>query len=716
MININPFFELGLILAVATIMGALGRKLRQPLIIMFLITGILSGPSGLAIITNYGKIELFAQMGIALLLFIVGLRLDINLIRKVGFVALATGLGQIIFTSGIGFLIALSLGITPLAAAYVSVALAFSSTIIIVKLLSDKKEIDSLHGQISVGFLIVQDIVAILALVGLTTFGSVLTNNSVFAMSLIMLAKGLGFLAVIFILTRYILPGLLKRLAESQELLLLFAISWAVILAAGGDFLGFNKEIGAFLAGISLASTRYRDLIGSKLATLRDFLLLFFFIGLGARLEWSIVGTQTGTSLILSLFVLIGNPIIVLIIMGFMGYRRRTGFMAGLTVAQISEFSLIVAALGLSIGHIRPETMGLITMVGVITIFASTYMILYSESIYRIFEKPLKIFEKRNPYRETTLDAAQKIPEINIILLGLGEYGSAIASYLLNRKKNIVAVDFDPEVLKRWQDRGTPVLYGDAADPEIMEQLPLHKARWVISTIRSKNLNLALLNMLKIRGYKGKTALTAINAGETKIYKEAGAQIVLQPFIDAVEQAADALTDAMDMLPDNSDWPIAFREIRIKSGSVFTGKSIKDIPLRPVKGISILAVSRAGKVIYDLAPEFRIYPGDRLVIMGPAAELKQAELFMNETREDDAGETERFMLGEIRIAENSDKIGRTLAELKFHQQYDVTVVGINRQGQRIIFPGPDMRLKGEDRLAVIGISKSVENLKQLDYL
>ncbi|HPA46114.1 MAG TPA: cation:proton antiporter, partial [bacterium] len=508
----HSFYEIAAILGLATFLGIVGQKLRQPLIIMFLATGILAGPSCLGIIASYAQIELLAQMGIALLLFIVGLKLDLHLVRTTGPVALATGLGQIVFTSIIGFVIAIGMGMTVITSAYVSVALTFSSTIIIVKLLSDKKEIDSLHGQIAVGFLIVQDIAAILALVGLTTFGSSLSEEgSVMRTSLLIAGKGLGLLAFVGVLMRYVLPDLLRRIAHSQEMLVLFAIAWAVLLGAGGELLGFSKEVGAFLAGVSLASTEYRDSIGGRLTSLRDFLLLFFFIDLGARLDWSTVGSQVNAAIWFSLFVLIGNPLIVLIIMGVMGYRRRTALMAGLTVAQISEFSLIVAALGLSLGHISPETMGLITLVGVVTIFASTYMILYSGPLYRFLSKPLLIFERRNPYRETVGDTGQEMRMVDVILVGLGNYGSGLAKCLSDRKKDIVGVDFDPIALQKWRSRGISALYGDIADPEIHEQLPLRKARWVVNTVRDRELNLSLIHLLKSLGYGGKVALTATN-------------------------------------------------------------------------------------------------------------------------------------------------------------------------------------------------------------
>ena len=711
----GTFYEIAVILSLAAVLGFTGQKLKQPLIIMFLVAGILAGPSCLGIIQSYQQIELLAHIGIALLLFIVGLRLDLTLIRTTGAVALATGLGQIFFTSAIGYLIAIAMGMTAISAAYVSVALTFSSTIIIVKLLSDKKEIDSLHGRIAVGFLIVQDIAAILALIGLSTFGSSLAQGQSAGGTFLLIAlKGLGLIAVIGTLMRYIIPPLLHRLARSQEMLILFAIAWAVFLSAAGDLLGFSKEVGAFLAGMSLASsTEYRDSIGSRLVGLRDFLLLFFFIDLGARLEWSTVGSQLSPALWFSLFVLIGNPLIVLVIMGVMGYRRRTSFLAGLTVAQISEFSLIVAALGVSLGHISPETMGLITLVGVVTICASTYMILYSGPIYRFLSKPLKLFERRNPYRETAGSVAQDMPVLDVILLGLGNYGSGIAEYLLNRKKSIIGVDFDPRALEVWRSRGVSVFYGDMGDPELLDQLPLGQARWVASTMRNAEINLSFLRLLKQKEFGGKVALTASDRAEANLFKAAGAHVVFRPFADAAEQAADALTHAMDIMPDTVDWPIAFRELRLKSGSVFAGSPVKRIPLRAETGVSIIAVSRAGRAFYDPGPDFRLYPSDRLVIMGSLEELKQAETLLNQM-EDQGGEDrlERFAIAEIQVSTNSPEVEKTLSELQFRQKYGATVVGICRGEDRLVSPGPDEKLKKGDRLIVIGTSEAVGMLKQ----
>ena len=306
-------------------------------------------------------------------------------------------------------------------ALYVAVALTFSSTIIIVKLLSDKHEIDALHGRIAIGFLIVQDIFVVLVMIGLSTLVPGDKTDNLEYEVLAVLFKGTAFLISLGLVMRYGLPPLLRRLARSQELLMIFAVAWGVSLASMGELLGFSKEVGGFLAGVSLASTPYREAIGSRLVSLRDFLLLFFFLSLGAQLDVGLVGGQLGPAMALSLFVLVGNPLIVMIIMGVMGYRARTGFLAGLTVAQISEFSLILGALGVTLGHIDDSTMGLITLVGLVTIGLSTYMILYSHPLYEWLAPWLRIFERHVPHREQEEDGALG-PAVypDIILFGLG--------------------------------------------------------------------------------------------------------------------------------------------------------------------------------------------------------------------------------------------------------------------------------------------------------
>ena len=535
----NPFFEFAAILIISALVGLVGRLLRQPLIVAFIGVGIMVGPWGLDLLESIEKIHLLADLGIAILLFAIGLKLDLTLIRSTGKVALLTGMGQVLFTSLFGYLIALAFGFSSLIALYVAVALTFSSTIIIVKLLSDKKEIDSLHGQISIGFLIVQDIVVVLVMIFLSALGIEEISNPVIDISLVVV-KGLAMLAVVGLLMRYVLPGIVKAMVHSQELLILFSISWALILAAVGDYLGFSKEVGAFLAGISLASTDYREIISSKMTTLRDFLLLFFFINLGAGLDLSLIGEQIKPAVVFSLFVLLGNPLIVLVIMGLMGYRKRTSFLAGLAVAQISEFSLILAAMGLQLGHIDNETMGLITLVGLITIGLSTYMILYSHQIFEVLSPVLGIFEKTDPHREREKKLLEEV-QYDVIIFGLGRYGNNIAKSLERIGRKVMGVDFDPNAVENWRNKGRTAQLGDADDPDLHEILPLRSARLIISTLSDYEINLHLLKILKHHNFEGRVALTQHHADHAKKLVDAGADMILFPFVDAVENITEKL-------------------------------------------------------------------------------------------------------------------------------------------------------------------------------
>ncbi len=545
----DVFTEMAVLLLVAAVIGAIGVRLRQPLIVAFIAVGVLVGPSALGWVSANDQIDLLAKLGIALLLFVVGLKLDLHIIRSMGTVALATGLGQVFFTSVVGYFIAIALGMSPVTALYVAVALTFSSTIIIVKLLSDKREVDALHGRIAIGFLIVQDIVVVLVMIGLTALGEAGDTAGLGREALAVLIKGGLFIVAIGLLMHYVLTPLLHQLARSPELLVLFAIAWAVALGAAGSHLGFSKEVGAFLAGVSLASTPYREAIGSRLVSLRDFLLLFFFIDLGAGLDLATLDAQVVPAILLSLFVLLGNPLIVMIILGVMGYRKRTSFLAGLTVAQISEFSLILGALGLSLGHINADTMGLITLVGLITISASTYMILYSHLLYERLSPWLGLFERKRAYREEAQDQYMERHKVDVILFGLGRFGTRIARELEQRGYRVLGVDFDPNLIHGQEENRDEVYYGDAEDPEFLASLPLEQARWVLSSLREKSVNFALLQGLRDHGYKGQVAVTAHTTTCARQLQQAGANLVLLPYADAASEAVDNLFGVIDKQP-----------------------------------------------------------------------------------------------------------------------------------------------------------------------
>jgi Kef-type K+ transport system membrane component KefB len=554
----GPFAEFALLLLISALAGAVFVRLRQPVLIAYIVVGIAVGPAVFGLVSAHDQIDLLAQVGVAVLLFAVGLKLDLHHIRHIGPVALATGLGQLGFTIVIGFAIILALGKGVMEALYVAVALTFSSTIIIVKLLSDKRELDSLHGRIAVGFLIVQDLAVVFAMMAMSALRGTEAGAGGDGVSLPTVLLSLGWrlavaAAAMFVLMRWVLPALVAAMARSQELLLVFAVAWGVALAALGEWAGFSKEAGAFLAGFSLASTPYREAMNARLTGIRDFLLLFFFIDLGAKLELSTLGAEVVPAIVLSLFVLIGNPLIVMAIMGLMGYRRRTGFMAGLTVAQISEFSIVFVAMGISLGHVGVPALSLTTLVGLVTITASTYMILYAQPLYERLAPWLGVFERHHPQREAGGGpTATTAPDA--IVLGLGRYGRRLAHKLQEEGVQVLGVDFDPEVADAPAPGGVEVRFGDAQDPEFLDTLPLARTPWVVSTLPDLDSNRLLLHALAERGYGGDLAIVARDDAAGAALKSAGVPIVLYPVRNAVDYAVEHLSElirAARSSPDN---------------------------------------------------------------------------------------------------------------------------------------------------------------------
>ena len=550
---LTSFAEVALLLVMAAAIGLVGTLAREPLNVSFIAVGLIAGPSALDVVRSDAQIDLLSELGIAVLLFLVGIKLDVKLIRSLGVVSVMTGLGQVIFTAFFGYLIGLGLGLGHVTSLYVAVALTFSSTIIIVKLLSDKREIDALHGQIALGFLIVQDLVVVLAMIVLSAIGiGAPGHGGAEGGSVVMvLASGLALVAAVVLFVRYAADPLTERLARAPELLVIFAIALAAMFAAIGDVVGLGKEVGGLMAGVALASTPYRETIAARLAPLRDFLLLFFFIALGATLDLSLLGAHATGAIVFSLFVLIGNPLIVLAIMGAMGYRKRTGFLAGLTVAQISEFSLIFVAMGVSLGHVTEDALGLVTMVGLVTIAASTYMITYSHQLYAVFEPLLGIFERRGTPREPIEAGAHNASSYRVIIFGLGRFGTAIGLRLKKRGIRVLGVDFNPQAVRRWRDLGLEADFGDASDPEFVAELPFRGAEWMVSTVPTHPTGLShedtrrtLIQLARSAGFSGRMAAASHSAGDTQILFGAGVDLVLEPFQDAADRAVELLCGA----------------------------------------------------------------------------------------------------------------------------------------------------------------------------
>lgn len=521
----SVFIELSIIIILAVIISGLMKLLKQPLIIGYIITGIFTGPLFLNIVKPDDTIAALSQFGIVFLLFIAGLSLNPGVLKSVGKVSLITGIGQILFTTILGFLIAKLLGFSDIVALYISIALTFSSTIIIVKLLSDKNDLQTLYGRIALGFLIVQDIVAIIILMIISSL-----NGRVDIASFVIktILTGIGLLGFIGFLSVFVLPKIIKVVAKSQEFLLLFSIGWLLFLAIVFHYLNFSVEIGALLAGISLSISPYHFEIKSKMSVLRDFFILFFFVLLGSQMSFMNVSQFLLPIVIFSIFILVGNPLIVMILMGLLKYTKRTGFLAGLTVAQISEFSLILIALGVRLAHVPNEVLSMVTAIGLVTIFASTYMIIHANKLYSYISKYLSIFERKS--RKIDDHIHHKGKNYDIILFGCNRIGFSLLKSLKKLNKKFLIVDYDPEIITYLAKKGYECRYGDANDIEFLNKLNFSKTKMIISTIPDIETNLLLIRKIKEVNKKSIIIIVSHQIEEALKLYESGATYVIMPY------------------------------------------------------------------------------------------------------------------------------------------------------------------------------------------
>lgn len=537
-VHLGGFEQVAAILVVCVLAAVLAMLLRQPVLVGLLVAGAVLGPGVLGLVEITEPIELLAEIGIALLLFTVGLKLDVRIVSRLGPVALAVGLAQVALTAALGVAVLLPLGVGRTEAIWLGLALAFSSTVVVVKLLGDRRELDTLPGRLSLGILVVQDVVVVVAMVVLTAAAA---GGGAPVGELVGIAlRGVALIAVAVVVARLLATPALHLLGRQAELLVLGSIAWAVTMGSVSVLLGFSAEVGAFLAGMVLAATPYREAVSGRLTPLRDFLLLFFFIEVGARVDPDLLGSALGPAVALSLAALLGKPVIVAVLLGFAGYRRKVAIATGLALAQVSEFSLILVALGVGLGVLEDAAAALTTVVALVTIAVSTQLIERTPWLVDALGPVTRRLERRTPRPDDEDDGG---PSPEVVVVGLGRFGSTVVEELLARGTRVLGVDFDPRAVVA--DRlGIPVVYGDGDDPTLAEHLPLDGARWVVSTVRSRDVNMTLVTALRRAGYAGGIAVASEDPADCAALTAVGADVTVQPLHVAAGPLLERIGDA----------------------------------------------------------------------------------------------------------------------------------------------------------------------------
>lgn len=533
--------DIGISVLAATALGFIFQLFRQPVILGYLVAGALIGPSiGFNLVSGAASIEVISEIGLILLLFIIGLELNPTKLVSSGRQLLYAGIGQFILCvlMGLGFFLLLGyeLDKAHIDALYLALFCALSSTAIVVKLLYDKFEIDTFPGRITVGILIFQDLWAILILALQPHF-----TNPRFLLVVIALVKSVTLLAIGFLLSKYLLRWIFEKISKTPEMVVAMSIAWCAFMAGMGSWMGLSMEMGALIAGVSISTFPYSVHVTAKVLPLRDFFLTLFFLSIGMKIP---VPDQAmlGMALVIVLFVIVSRFLTIYPLLSFAGSGRRTSFIASLNLSQISEFSLVVAALGVGYGHIEQRTMSLIIYAMAITSVLSSYFIKWNHAAYLFFNRLLeKVGFVSGGKREQTDEIKNHYP---VILLGFHrgakEFIDRMEAVTPDLLRKILVIDFNLENLKALSDRNIKGVFGDISSMDTLEHAHVARAQIILSTIpdmllRGTN-NKSLVTACRALAPDAYIVATADSTQQIDLLRKSGADEVLLPYALIGEQ------------------------------------------------------------------------------------------------------------------------------------------------------------------------------------
>ena len=525
----NVFIQLGIILSLISILGFIVHKLKLPLIIAYLITGVILSFFGSFYEGHFEVLEILPEIGIAFVLFLIGMELDLREIKSLGIPIIISAIGQVLVSTALGFYISSLLGFGSTESLYLGLGIAFSSTVVVIKILLEKKDLSSLYGKLSLGILLVEDLIAVIVLMMISVGSSAFNlglQNSLPLIALIL--KAFGLFVLTFVLSKFVLEKIFDSVAKSTELLFFTAITWCFAFTAVAVISGFSVVIGAFLAGVALASSPYHTQIQGKIKPLRDFFLTLFFVYLGTQVKISDITTSWLKIIIFTVFAIAVKPLIYSLLLGLFGFRKHTIFQTSLNLSQISEFSLIVLLVGVSYGHSSPLALSVMATVAVASIIISSISIHYSKRIYKIFAPIVNIFERKSIIHFSEARSKTAL-EDHIIIIGAHRIGGPIVKYLKKTGIPFVVMDFNPSIIKKLREENINAVYGDIGDPETLDSLQLEKAKLIISTASDITDNEILLEECIRQKVKAMILVRAEEVSHWQKLKEMGAHYIVMP-------------------------------------------------------------------------------------------------------------------------------------------------------------------------------------------
>ncbi len=512
------------VFVLAVISGVLFRYLGLPSLIGQVGAGLLVGASGLLGQGDVETLKTMGSLGITLLLFLVGLEMNWKELRKVGKNALLIFLGQTVLTIVLfGGISAIGLRLDTLQSVLLAIAFTFSSTIVVVKMLSEKKNLNSFSGKLSLGILLLQDMLAIFLLALLPGFRDGVDLNVLWRLGLQML----GLFFVVNIVGHALIAMLLKKMIKSSEDLILFSLAWFIaVMMLSEKVFGVSVEVASFMAGLSLSTTWGHFQIINKVKTLRDVFLTIFFVVLGMRVGIGSINWPMVT--LLSIMVIAGKFLITYLWSVFVGVGNRVSFLVATNMTQVSEFSLVIMGIGLTSGLWSEEVARTVMVTGLITMTISTLMIGVSENLFSVAKRKFKFMSRVG----RDMDIKSVGLKNHIVLLGCDRTGKSVISFLEKNGLPFVVVDFNPDIVSRIKERGGNVIFADATDPDVIELTNMESAKLIISTIKDKSDSLALLDELERKAIKVPVVVDAESVAEAReLYKAGAAYVVLPHFV-----------------------------------------------------------------------------------------------------------------------------------------------------------------------------------------
>jgi CPA2 family monovalent cation:H+ antiporter-2 len=731
--------DLVLVLAVAAGGGLLAALCRQPVLLGYLLGGMVVGPAGLGLIKELIQVETLAQFGVAFLLFALGVEFSFAELKKVQLISLGGGGLQIALTILVTALVSLLVGWvnSPAQGVFLGAILSLSSTAVVLKCLMERNETATPHGQVMLGILVVQDLALGLMLAVLPALDQ---PPELIGMTVLTALLRIGlFAAGAIIAGIWIIPSLLRLLArtESRELFLLGVVALCLGIALLTEHLGLSIEMGAFVAGLMISEVEYADQTLTYVEPLRDIFATLFFAAIGMLIDPLFLWQNLELILGLVALVLVGKFLIVMPLVKVFRYPWKTALLVGLGLAQIGEFSFVLASEGRSLGLVSRQVYLLILGTTAVTLVLTPFVL---RLVPKLLELPwLKFLDEQDVPLEIAEDAPK---QDHVVVCGYGRVGRNLVRLLQEHQYPVVVIDQSESRIQQVREAGVPYVYGNAASLHVLEKAGVEQARSLAITLPDPmSSRLCLKRALELSPQLD-VVVRANKDKDIELLYQLGAREVVQPEFEASLELASHLLSGIGLLPlsiqsqmqqirshhylelrpertpaqVSRDLKLAAQDLNsrwyaLPEGSLLTGMTLEEADIRYLTGVSLMAIRRASgeEVDYPNA-QTMLKKGDRLLLVGAAEELAALEeLAKGEATVPEANTACHWLM----VSAASPFVGQTLAQLDIRRGYGVQVQAIRRDGKLIRFPDGSMALKAGDQLLLCGGCSALNQLQPL---